>query len=261
MNTSTPVNNDLSLALEAVFRGLIPVVASTSTPPDTTQLIIATRLLQRAFDEAGPELSIEVSLTEALHRLTGGPRQDEELAAPDPGDASQLNAEPGPCDWVIKVDDEGSERPPLPAEQRTAAELEHEHELAYEFSVMFREALRAISAGNPRGATLNVVRSFVEIVALLNAGRHNFYYYYILEEAFAAFKDSPKLRDLDIGKLALARAGMRYFATRTDQDDRARNRQSRLSGDDYNLERSVVELVRSDAWKNLPRLRDRIPGV
>ena len=238
MNTSPPVNNDVSLALEAVFRGLIPVVASISTPPDTTQLLASIERLRVAFVEASPELPLEDSLNQALNRL------------PDGSD---------PRDWVIKVDDGGREQPPLPADQRTAAQLEQEHELAYEFSAMFREVLRAISANNPRSATLNVVRSFVEVAELLNATRHNFYYYYILEEALAAFKDPPKLRDLDTDKLALARAGMRFLATRTDQDDRARNRQSRLCGDDDNFERTLVELVRSEAWKNLPRHRDRIP--
>lgn len=284
MNDPTPANNDLSHALETVFRSLVRILASDSSPPDTTELVAGVELLRVAFERADLESSLEPSILDAVHQLTDRPCQNEELeaqlrfgraamrymielVAPDASDASLLVADLDLRKNLLGLKE--SQRraeaqrqpPPLRAYHKTAAELDDEQELVREFSVMFREAIRAISANDPRGATLNVVRSFVRMLATLKATSHSFYYYDIFEQAFQAFRNPPRLRDLEIEKLELARAGMRFLATRTQMDDRQRNYQSRLGGDADNFRRIFFELARSSAWNNQPGHRSPFPGA
>jgi len=275
MNDPSLTSSDVGHALEAVFRRLVRIFASDNSPPDTTEIVSAVQLLRLAFEKTDPESSLEPSLQEALQRLTDRPCQNEELeaqfrfgraamrymielVAPDASDGSLLVADLDLRNNLLGLKE--SQRraearrqpPPLRADQKAAAELEGEQELAREFSVMFREAIRAISANDPRGATLNVVRSFVRMRATLKTTSHSFYYYDIFEQAFEAFQNPTDLGDLEIEKLELARAGMRFLATRTQLDDRQRNYQSRLGGDADNFRRIFFELARSSAWNNQP---------
>lgn len=278
MNDPTPANNDVGHALETVFRGLLRIFASDSPPPDTTEIVAGVKLLRLGFERADPESPLGPSILDAVHQLIDRLEQDEELeaqfrfgraamrymielAAPDASDGSLRVADLDLRNNLLGLKE--SQRraearrqlPPLRADQKAAAELESEQEIAREFSVMFREAIRAVSANDPRGATLNVVRSFVRMRATLKATSHSFYLYDIFEQAFEAFRNPPLLRDLEIEKLELARAGMRFLATRTQLNDRQRNYQSRLGSDTDNFRRIFFELARSPAWNNQPGYR------
>jgi heme oxygenase len=118
-----------------------------------------------------------------------------------------------------------------------------EAELAHEFSVLFREGLRAMSAADPRMAILHVIGSYVTIKNLVRSMTHAFYWYPVFEQAFEQFKDPPEVSWLEAEQLSLARAGMRLLATQTDQIERQRNHRSRLAGDTRNFAVALRNLM------------------
>ncbi|WP_219895011.1 hypothetical protein [Aquisediminimonas profunda] len=117
---------------------------------------------------------------------------------------------------------------------------ELEADLASIFADIIRECLRALTATNPRPAIRNVAEAFritQDILEKANCGiRHD----QIVVRALTAFRDPPDLHDLDRARLAMARAGMRLFATQTNLNPLDA---SRLSRDQFNFIAAHRELV------------------
>ena len=284
MNPSTPSTQaEISHALEEVLRDFVRAASWTVTNPE--ELVDrALTLNQLRYSLAGADASADLSAAfeGAVEKLTAHEPESEvmeaqldvgrmamrhmiELASDEPmresrTAESETNLD-GAVRWLRSVwpREASRQQPPLRADQKAAAELEGEKELAREFSVMVREALRAISANDPSRATLNVVKSFMRVLVQMRAMDHSYSYIPVFEETFTAFANPPELPDLELDKLALARAGMRFLATRTDRFDRPRKLRNRLDEDTAHFERNLNYLVESEAWKEQPRQRAGAP--
>lgn len=121
---------------------------------------------------------------------------------------------------------------PLSEEQAKA-----ETDLAFEIAVLFREAMRAMSANDRRGAMNQAMFSYNACRNLAGRIDHNYYFYPIFEQAIDRFKNPEKLTELVEARLDLARAGLRLFATLTDPDIRRKGHASRLARDTENFDR------------------------
>lgn len=118
----------------------------------------------------------------------------------------------------------------------TPEEHDLEAEIAAHLTNMFREAMRAVSATDPRGALLNTMREFTKVLEVLRRSTHSFYYLPVFDIALQAFRDPLSINPLDEARLDLARAGMRFLATRTQTGDRPPSYNSRLAGDERNFD-------------------------
>ena len=286
MKPTTPsAQAEISACLEDIFRDFVRAVSSPITSPEIELVDRALTLnqLRDSLVVADASADLSAAFEGAIERLTAhepqnrvmeaqldvgrmGMRHMIELASDEPM-AEDRTAESetnlrGAVRWLGGVQrraESDRQQPPPTADQKAAAEHEGEQELAREFSVMVREALRAISANDPSRATLNVVKSFMRVLVQMRAMDHSYSYIPIFEETFAAFANPPELPDLEIDKLALARAGMRFLATRTDRFDRPRKLRNRMDEDTANFERNLNYLVESEAWKDQPRQRAGVP--
>ena len=280
MNATTPTTQEISHALVELFRDFVRAASSPTTSPER-EVDRALTLNQLRYTLAAADASADLpaALEGAIERLTAHEPQSEvmeaqldvgrmgmrhmiELASDEPlretrTAESEVNVDSA-VRWLRGAwlrREASRQQPPLSADQKDAVELEGENELARELSVMVREALRAISANDPRTATLNVVKSFMRVLVQMRAMDHSYSFVPVFEETFAAFANPPELPDLEIDKLALARAGMRFLATRTDRFDVPRKLRNRLDEDTANFERNLIYLVGSAGWKNQPRYR------
>lgn len=285
MNATTPATQEISHALEEVFRDFVRASSSPITSPEIELVDRTLTLNQLRYSLVVADASADLSAAfeGAVERLTAhepqsrvmeaqldvgrmGMRHLIELASDEPmAEARTAESETnlrGAVRWLEgarRRAESGGQQPPPSADEKVAAELEGEQELAREFSVMVREALRAISANDPRGATLNVVKSFMRVLVQMRAMDHSYSFIPVFEETFAAFANPPELSELEIDKLALARAGMRFLATRTDRFDRPRKLRNRLDEDTANFERILGDLMESAEWKDQPRQRADVP--
>ena len=282
MKPTTPsAQAEISRALEEVFRDFIRAVSSPITSPEIKLYSWTSHLhqLRNCLVNAEPEVDLAAAFEAAVQSTTTHEPQGDEIEAQlDVGRmgmrhiielasgeslAKSRTAESetdlrGAVQWLGGVQrraESGRQQPPLRVDQKTAVELEGEQELARELSVMVREALRAISANDPRTTTLNAVKSFIRVLAQMGAMDHSYSFIPVFEETFGAFANPSELPELEIDRLALARAGMRFLATRTDRFDRPRKLRNRLDEDSDNFERNLSRLVESEEWKDQPRRR------
>ena len=247
--------NDITKAFEMLFRGLIRAVTTGLPELAIFGLRLDFNMVETYVANAEPGVSVDSAFKVALQRLTHHKPQSELIEA-------QL--ELARCGMRHMMELSSTERFAKAGRARTEEDLyaalvrldavrnpatssdedddpvegiplvdhsEAETELALEFSSLFREGMRAMSATDPRIAILNVIGSFVTLKNMIRSMTHAFYYYPVFEQAFEHFKDPPELSWLEAEQLSLARAGMRLLATQTEQIDRPRNHRSRLAGD------------------------------
>ena len=136
---------------------------------------------------------------------------------------------------------------PVPRPLSVEQELQ-ESDLALEIAVLFREALRALSANDRRGALNQIMFSYNAAKNLFGRIEHSFYYYPILEQAIEQFQNPQRLTVLETDRLDLARAGLRLLATATDPVISKPGHASRLARDTENFDRSLAYLVQTDDW-------------
>jgi hypothetical protein len=244
--------DDLAQAVEALFRSLIRAVTTGNRELAILQIRYDFNLLETSLENAEPGVRLDLAFEVAVDRLTHYKPQSQLIEAQldlarsgmlhmlelsstqglgKAGRAlteyhlyhalARLDAVRNPGTPPESDDDPDTSVVPVVHDQAEA-------ELAHEFSVLFREGIRAMSAADPRMAILNVIGSFVTIKNMVRSMTHAFYWYPIFEQAFEQFNDPPELSWLEAEQLSLARAGMRLLATQTDQIDRPRNHRSRL---------------------------------
>ena len=267
MNDTLPSTQaDISQALEHLFRELIRV-ATTSTPRPRDYRMLWTEQLQdlRAIlVGAEPGADLGAAFQSAVTKLLTyepqsalieaqidmgrfGMRHLIELASSEPVAKSRLTSSEmelrGALAWLDTVRDSSSpvtkpaQTSPVPVPNPlTVEQAKAESDLAMEIAVLFREAMRSMSANDRRGPLNQVLFSYNACKNLAGRIDHSYYFDPILQLAIDQFNVPAGLTELDAGRLNLARAGVRLLATRTDPDKRRGGYASRVARDTKNFD-------------------------
>ena len=277
-DTATYTQADVSKALELVFRDVINA-ATSSTPRTQYQRLFSVQNLQdleECLVGAAPGVNLAAAFMSAVERLiTHEPQSDLIEAQLDLGlmairhlaelsegksmekyrtAASETNLRKALA-WLDKVRASSSPitkpartPPSLVPDQLSEDQARQETDLAIEIAVLFREAMRAMSANDRRGAVNEVLFSYSACRNLAGRIDHNYRFYPILERALEQFENPDVMTDLEEARLDLSRAGVRLLATATDPSNRRRGYASRLARDTQNFDGKLewlnVELER-----------------
>ena len=273
MNTTAPsVQADISEALVNLFRGFVRAATSSITPTEGLVLSWVSDIhhLRQCLDRLEAGVNLGAAFKAAVNALTNhkpqsrqieaqldlglmGVRHLIELASTEPMAKSRTATSErnlrGAVAWLDTV--RGSSSPvskplqtkpspvpnPLSEEQAKA-----ETDLAMEIAVLFREAMRSMSANDRRGPLNQVLFSYNACRNLAGRIGHSYYFDPILQRAIDQFNAPEELTKLESARLDLARAGVRLLATRTDPNTRRPGYASRLARDATNFDNHLASL-------------------
>ena len=273
MNPTTPFTQaEISLCLQAVFQDYVRAVSSPITSPGLKLHSWVSNLhqLRNCLEEVEPEVDLAAAFEAAVQRTTAHEPQSEvmeaqldvgrmgirhliELASGDAmaksrtaGSETNLRGAQRGLDEVRASSTPISKPDPADPKQvpdsLTPHQAKAESDLAFEIAALFRETLRSISANDRRGPMVKVLGAFVAARNLANRIDHSYYFYPILELAIDQFNSPEGLREIDVRRLHLARAGMRLLATLTDRQVRAGGYASRRARDIRNFDAELAGL-------------------
>ena len=267
MNTTAPsVQADISQALVNLFRGFVRAATSSIAPTEGLVLSWVSDIhhLRHCLDRLEAGVNLGAAFQAAVNALTNhkpqsrqieaqldlglmGVRHLIELASTEPMAKSRTATSErnlrGAQAWLDTVRGsigrvtQPAQTSPVPVPNPLSEEqAKAESDLAMEIAVLFREAMRSMSANDRLGPLNQVLFSYNACRNLAGRIDHSYYFDPILQLAIDQFNAPEGLTDLQLARLDLARAGVRLLATLTDADTRRGGYASRLARDTENFD-------------------------